>query len=276
MIYCGSHFISEPLAGSVVDILYYVVVFTSFSVCSVYAIRVHEMYERGNFYAKYQQELEVKEWKKLLDDIPEPVLFTYRNEIHFFNKSMLKLCNLQRKGSSEIQSFENICDEVKTQLACLKQKVTKKSLREIMSVRRFSTELTDESLFVYKKPNNGKRTLWTIKCVQTETGGSAEENGIVEYIFHNVTALKTLEKNKAKEKFLYLLLATASHDIKTPLNIMLGVLDSMEGEKDPDKLKEFVGISRNCGEKMLHYIKGLSFISREIFMQVKLKERKQY
>ncbi len=244
MYYCGAHFMEEPLGGRIVDILYYVIVFTCFSVCSVYAIRVHELFERSTFYAKYQQGMEIKEWH---------------------NKSILQLfdvpyVSVSAKEDVENPSAESLRERVREQLACVKQKATKRPLKEIMTSGKFA-ELNEEPLFVYRKAE-GQKTLLTIKCVQTENGSTDEEEGIVEYIFNNVTALKMLEKNKAKEKFLDMLLATASHDIRTPLNIILGVLDSLDDSVESAKGKELIGISRNCGQRMLHYIKGLSFIRK--------------
>ena len=249
--YYGSHFMMEETAGATVDILYYIAVYAWFAGCSVFAVRTHETTEREAFYAARQQELEIKEWKKLLGDIPEPVVFTHKGEINFFNKATLELLKIPQTPESPIETQK---EQLIIELSQLKQKGNKQSLKEIMDTRAFSG-LNNETLFVHRKGST--KRLLTIKCVQS---GSSNEEGVVEYIFHDVTALKALEHNKAKEQCFDLLLATASHDIRTPLNVMLGVIDVLADYVTTFAGREQINVARSCGQRMLHYIKGLTFI----------------
>ncbi|MDR3549525.1 MAG: hypothetical protein P4M11_14875, partial [Candidatus Pacebacteria bacterium] len=223
--YYGAHFWDQCVGRAFIDLTYYFVVFSWFSGCSVFAIRAHEVAERANFFSKYQQSLEIREWKRLMDDIPAPVIFARMGNIQFFNKATLQLLDIEATGattssSRSLTSFDSLRDDVAQRLVMLKDKNAKLSFKEILDSH---WELHNDTLFVYKKSGEQKR-LVSVKCVRTHDAGK-EEEGVVEYIFHDVTALKALEQNKAKEKCFDLLLATVSHDIRTPLNVMLGVID---------------------------------------------------
>ncbi len=252
----GRRFVNEDLAGAIIDITYYIVVFAWFVGCSVFAIRTHEMMEREGFYSKHQQEEETKEWQRLLNDLPSPVIITHRSDIRFFNKATLELLDIPH---THTDLFETQREQLCGQLEQLKQKETKESLKNIIeSFNKTGPVLSsNETLFVYKKDGNSEsKRMVTIKCVQSED----KENTVVEYIFHDITALKDLEQNEAREQCFDILLATASHDIRTPLNVMLGVFDVLADQVTTPQGKEQISVARSCGQRMLLYLEGLTFI----------------
>ncbi len=222
MWYYSGHFWGHSIDRGVLDTLYYVLAYTWLSAYSIYAVRTHELAERGSFYAKHHQEMEIKEWRRLLGDIPEPIIFTYQGKVQYCNKATLRLLDLSSASiqtesaamsteSPEEDQSDSLREKVLDRLDDLKQKGARRSLREII---------------------------------------------------HDVTALKALEQNKAKEKCFDLLLATVSHDIRTPLNVMLGVIDLLEEYVKTEKGREQISTARSCGQKMLHYLKGLAFIRK--------------
>ncbi|MDR3548905.1 MAG: histidine kinase dimerization/phospho-acceptor domain-containing protein, partial [Candidatus Pacebacteria bacterium] len=237
MWYYSGHFWGHSIDRGVLDTLYYVLAYTWLSAYSIYAVRTHELAERGSFYAKHHQEMEIKEWRRLLGDIPEPIIFTYQGKVQYCNKATLRLLDLSSASiqtesaamsteSPEEDQSDSLREKVLDRLDDLKQKGARRSLREIIdSSGRLRSGSDEGTLFAFRRVP-GAKTLLSIKCVQTETGTRGE--GMQEYILHDVTALKALEQNKAKEKCFDLLLATVSHDIRTPLNVMLGVIDLLE------------------------------------------------
>eukprot|EP01022_Parablepharisma_sp_SALTPOND_P033350 TRINITY_DN88546_c0_g1_i1.p1 TRINITY_DN88546_c0_g1~~TRINITY_DN88546_c0_g1_i1.p1 ORF type:complete len:669 (+),score=41.09 TRINITY_DN88546_c0_g1_i1:448-2454(+) len=247
-IYYGARFVSEGPSGAAIDFLYYIIVFAWFAGCSVFAVRTYELTERESFYGKYQQEQRAREWKRLLEDLPEPVIFAKNGKIRFFNRATLDLLGI-------VTTPEREDVVVLEKLDGLKQKETEKSLKEYME-NNSRDAFKNGSLFVGWK--NGKKIWVMIKCVKAE--GTQGKEGMMEYIFEDVSALKHLERNRAKEQCFDLLLATASHDIRTPLNLLLGVVDVLTDFVKTPRGLEQINVARCCGQRMIHYLKGLTFI----------------
>lgn len=239
----GARLASEEPLTAFIDISYYLVIFAWLIACSVFSVRSYEYSERRSFFDMKQQEKEIKEWKRLMEDLPEPVIFADQGEIQFCNRSARLLVS-SNSGNENIDyaKFLEDCSQII-------EKGTKRKLSTIIKEK----SLLNESEFVYKK-DNVKRNL-QIKCVQTEAS-----SGITEYIFNDITAVKALERTKVKEQCFDVLLATASHDIKTPLNIMLGILDGISDQTLTVNSKKQIKIAFNCGQRMLHYLKGLALI----------------
>ena len=261
----GPRFIEEGVSGAIIDIGYYIVVFGWFTGCAVFGIRTYELTERESFYGKYQQEQETKAWKRLLEDIPEPIIFTRDGRVTFFNEATLSLFdfhnNTEREGKEDI---------VLEELANFKEKGTKRTLKEYIE-NMADSMLRKETIFSVKK--NDEKQWYTVKCVHNkELSGDGQ---LAEYILHDVSALKALERNHAEAECFDLLLATASHDIRTPLNILLGVIDVLSEFVQNSRGVEQINVARCCGQRMIYYLKGLTFI-RQINLKTLLTVKKLF
>ena len=164
-----------------------------------------ELVERQDFFRQCQQQEDAKEWKKLMEDLPEPVIFVKNKEITFSNKATLELLDIKYP----IQDYKWLIDE----FDWLLHKFSKKSLKSY--IESDEEKFDHVSLFTGKK-NDQKKWL-NIKCIRNEN--------ITEYIFQDISAMKKLERDRAKAECYDILLATSSHDIRTPLNMILGTID---------------------------------------------------
>ncbi len=268
--YYGHRLLNQGAVLSRIDCVYYFLTFGSFIGCSIFAIRTHELTDRQNFHAKYRQRQETEEWKRMLRDIPEPVILTLRGSVIFFNRATLEFfgmnpaapgaVELPLANGQEDSSLKNalLARAVLAQLDSIRKHKNRVSLLDI--IENESQKAMDEDMFVYTR--QGRKRHITIKCVKIFIGTGSDDR-IVEYIFHDVTMLKDLEREKVKEDCFDILLATASHDIRTPLNAILGAADILEEHVDTPLEKAQLNVVRACGQKMLYYLKSLSFI-REI------------
>ncbi|MDR3549383.1 MAG: hybrid sensor histidine kinase/response regulator, partial [Candidatus Pacebacteria bacterium] len=274
LYYYGERFLNEETKDLVIDFVYYFTSFAWFAACAVFAVRTHELTERQSFHAKYQLQREIAEWKKLLRDIPEPIIFAQRGQISFFNRAVLELFDIvsgyPTEGNNNSmqtnleatercpdpeETFRAQTNEVIGHLVDLKQHGSQKTLRDVIEEASHGG-LMGETSFVYKTKE--KKRFLTIKSVKT--AGTQDEEGVVEYILHDVTALRELESGKAKDQCFDILLATASHDIRTPLNAILGVIDSLSDFANTASTKEQIAVAHDCGKRMLYYLQGLTFI----------------
>jgi len=252
----GERLVNQDPLTATLDFFYFIGIFFWIVSCSVFSVRSYEYSERRGYYDKKLQEDEIKEWKRLMEDLPEPVLFVDKGKINFCNKAAKVLIG------SDISPRNINSSLVSEEIANIIQKKTKMPLDEIIK----QNALSNESEFVYKKANYKHNLL--IKCVE-----SASPDGITEYIFKDVTSIKALERAKAKEQCFDVLLATASHDIKTPLNIMLGVFDCIKENLENDFARDQMKVAINCGQRMMHYLDGLGLIRQVNLGTLSIKKR---
>eukprot|EP01022_Parablepharisma_sp_SALTPOND_P002701 TRINITY_DN110_c1_g2_i1.p1 TRINITY_DN110_c1_g2~~TRINITY_DN110_c1_g2_i1.p1 ORF type:complete len:678 (+),score=60.94 TRINITY_DN110_c1_g2_i1:734-2767(+) len=257
-------FLERGTMTAVVCIAYYTLAYAWFAGCSIFAVRAYELTERQKFFDKLWQEKETKELQRFLSNLPEPVIFTKQGKVIYFNVATLEMLELP-KGLSEPEclttrrmSFDNAevtNEQVEESLGNILDKASKKPLKEyIKNVE--DNSLTNFTRFNYLK-NDTKRRLM-IKCVKPKKESQSEE--ISEYIFHDITAVRTLERNKAKEHCFGILLATASHDIRTPLNGLLGAIEIISSLVNTTAGQTQLKNAKDCGRRMLHYLKGLELL----------------
>ena len=202
-------------------------------------------------------------------DLPEPIIVIHKGGIIYFNKAVLSLFGIEEKGQEFSETKESLWNSLGSLIMKQDRSITLKSI-----VETSQAGLEQETLFIYNSskftsPSALQRTkkLFMIKSVST--------SGVVEYIFHDVTAWRSLEKNKVKNQCFDVLLATASHDIRTPLNVMLGVIEVLSDYISTERGKEQINVAMSCGQRMLYYLKGLDFI-RQINTNTLIAERVEF
>ncbi len=73
----------------------------------------------------------------------------------------------------------------------------------------------------------------------------------------NLTPIVRYEKLKIENHFYEMLTATVSHDMRTPLNSMIGFLGSLEQYVPDGSGKRFLNIIRNSSQFMLFLVSDL-------------------
>jgi len=73
----------------------------------------------------------------------------------------------------------------------------------------------------------------------------------------NLTPLIKYEKLKIENHFYEMLTATVSHDMRTPLNIMSGLLGSLDSFVNDDTGKRFLNIIKNSSKFMCFLVNDL-------------------
>jgi signal transduction histidine kinase/CheY-like chemotaxis protein len=122
--------------------------------------------------------------------------------------------------------------------------------------RLISDSPNEATQFLYEK--NGKTITLEIKSVKIKAPG---RNNMIEYIIEDLSFTKDLEEAKAKQRCFQILVATTSHDVRTPLNILQGVHDYIQGVcGNMPSVRKMVQVARNCTRGMLFYLEGLSFL----------------
>ncbi|MDR3549042.1 MAG: hybrid sensor histidine kinase/response regulator [Candidatus Pacebacteria bacterium] len=242
----GGNIIGDSVMGAIGNCAYYVILFAAFAFLSVLAFRTYEMRERSSFFAELHSRHKMEGWKALLDDLPEPVILAQSGGVTFYNNATEKFFKCSKQKFDEAD-FSASLERVKQSDG--------KSLKDIITSQAMALPEASSSSFVY---TDGKKQFKLfIKCVEIKMRNAT---CVVEYIVHDVTALEDLEQEKAQRRCLQMLVATVSHDIRTPINAIQGVHDVLAPYLTSSELQEQLKIAQIAVKRMLLYVRGLAFL----------------
>ncbi len=111
------------------------------------------------------------------------------------------------------------------------------TLLEHIKDRKRLNALTDSVNFVYSRGD--KEHHFTIKCCEVQF--KTERCDAI--LIHDHTAL--YELSKLDEKYTKIFLASIVHDIRTPIQGIMGVLDSLDTEGRTQDEKQYIGIGKS-------------------------------
>ena len=73
----------------------------------------------------------------------------------------------------------------------------------------------------------------------------------------NLTKIIRLEKLQVENHFFEMLTATVSHDMRTPLNVIMGLLNALEGLIQDENCLRFLKIIRNSSNFLMFLVSDL-------------------
>ena len=194
-----------------------------------------------------------------LEDLPGPLLLKKPTEIIFYNKALLDLLSIATHTSeigSPSMSQANVTSIIESKLNEVKQPGTQVTLGDI--VKDNQELMNDGMMFEYSRRDK----VLALQVKSVKIVAEEEKNQMIEYVITDVTTIEELQKSKAQEKCFKILIATASHDIMSPLNVISGVLDIVEKQiADPNLMKD-LELAKIASKRMEIYLKGLSFLQQ--------------
>jgi len=93
-------------------------------------------------------------------------------------------------------------------------------------------------------------------------------------IIHDETAMISLSKSNEQENYSKRIVASITHDLRTPLNGIMGIIDALE-EFVFSEGKRFLGLAKNTGTLMLYLINDVLDMAQIEAKKLKLTKSKQ-
>jgi len=223
----------------------YVVYMVLAGLTSCFFFYISETSEKKTIFDEVQITHAKEGYKKFLNTLPEPILVTSSGVIKMWNNALLNLVNAplgtQIFDPSYLRTFTRTNSD-----NTLEEDIMK------TDSQRSKCEISE-----YQFRNNGINHKLTVKSVEI----SHDKERLSEYIIEDHTALEELEKARAEKKCFYILLSTAAHDFRTPLNGLSGLLDIISPQLISLPCFEELQLAKNCIHRMLLYLQGLSFLN---------------
>eukprot|EP01022_Parablepharisma_sp_SALTPOND_P014616 TRINITY_DN2001_c2_g1_i1.p1 TRINITY_DN2001_c2_g1~~TRINITY_DN2001_c2_g1_i1.p1 ORF type:complete len:789 (-),score=34.14 TRINITY_DN2001_c2_g1_i1:369-2633(-) len=189
-----------------------------------------EYNSRSQFYNAYKILSERNQWRALLDKLPLNILLVGCGRVQFMNEECARLfgvpkCfNEVKESGGSMTVNDLICDPG--------------NLSRIENTQFVYEKATVKSFF--------KLLHFTI------TFENQEMTAILLYDQTASEELKTLD-----QKYHKLYTASVAHNVRTPLNGIMGMLDVVQEHPIPEEAKEFIEVARDSGKLLLYFVNNL-------------------
>eukprot|EP00826_Nyctotherus_ovalis_P064055 TRINITY_DN9391_c0_g2_i1.p1 TRINITY_DN9391_c0_g2~~TRINITY_DN9391_c0_g2_i1.p1 ORF type:complete len:410 (+),score=134.18 TRINITY_DN9391_c0_g2_i1:703-1932(+) len=239
--------VAKSVLYGVMNVSYYLILFTSYIGISIYSFRTFDRKERASFFYEMQTHRELGKWRALLNDLPEPVILAQNGIITFFNTATQKFFDLRPRATS-IQLLQE--------------------LDNVLPLNSSSTSVTDliknpqagfESKGFSYKGMGGKKHRLQVKHVVIDSLSGVP---MIEFIFHDVTAIEELERERTQRYCSGVLVSSVSHEIRTPVNAIKVVLHTFSDIITNEKQYEEMRIANVSMDRLELYVKELAILQQ--------------
>jgi signal transduction histidine kinase len=190
---------------------------------------------------------EKENWKKLLSALPEPVLLVKQSMIVYYNQATLNVLDINGAPEDHIKLIEQQLENVESHARPI-------TLASIIKNQTLVTPLNE--MYRLHRPQ-GPRTL-EVKSVRI----IQEEGSVYEYILSDLSPMEELQMARAAQACLKILVGTASHSVRTPLNIMEGALELALETTTSSTVAEHLRLAKVSAQQMKWYLLALSYLQQ--------------
>lgn len=203
---------------------------------------------RYDYFFMRKEEEYHENYQKFLDNVPVGIFMLSKSnkELLFYNKAIARLA---RKKSEQVRSdteeldYQSITEaDIIRVIDSFVQKKDKKTLGEV--AREWEGEsLVDRHKYKYKR--KGHKIICTIKALRLSFRSHESEIFLLE----NQTAFENLYKLESKYQKLYV--ASIVHDIRSPLNGVMGIIEKIDMLNINPEIGNCVDIARKTCKLLL-------------------------
>ena len=239
-----------------------------FELVNAFSLLQQDVEEIIREYKELNQNLELKVAERIVDFIDKESnlrsILDNSDRVTWLMNSQLELIDFNAAFTNEIKRRYKTTPSInKPVLSFIKDEKEKQVWKE-----RFETTLAGKSgIYLDQDSFNGQERVLEIKTYPINEIGKIK--GVAVFI-EDITQLKhsqlkLIEKNRDLQKvnseldsFVY----RVSHDLRAPLTSILGLINLMKIEDNPDKLREYIGLQEKSIFKLDLFIKEIINLSR--------------
>ncbi len=217
---------------------------------------ISEIREKKNIFDECQITETKDMYKSLLNALPEPVIIAAEGEVKLWNNALLNLISVPLDTDSFNPST----------LRQFKQRNGEQTLEQLIIKEDTVSPKNRNNEYVFQNGNTNLKL--TVKSVEI----AHDKGKLVEHIIEDHTAVEELEKARAEKKCFYILLSTAAHDFRTPLNGLHGLLEIISPQLETLPCFSELQLAQTCIQRMLLYLQGLSFLNRIVAGDLRINQ----
>jgi len=219
------------------------------SILSIISFYQLDIQHRKDFFYLINSKKKKQSLKTLFKEMPCPLLVKYPSYC-FINepfKSLFFGAELTNRTNTLLMKEEKE-NQIRKKLNEIKEKISGRGILEYMGLDNMTQEINKYIFQYYDEESQGYIDL-QIKGIKLTIENS--ETSI--FIFTNLSEIDMLEK-KIEKKYQKMLIASFSHDIRTPINGCMGFITKLESFQQNDKAKKLIKKINSSCLKLLYFI----------------------
>ncbi|CDW89272.1 pas domain s-box protein [Stylonychia lemnae] len=202
-----------------------------------------------------------QELTKLFDNLPEGIVLYNQEDKnivlanHEF-KRLFKVNNQQKQNTKDYEQLKNLrLYDFKSQ----QENILNNDMQNVFT----AAEAEGQYYQVQQLKEDRRCSYLQSNETETEIVTFSKQQILFQNFYHsmimikNLTPMMKLEKLKVENHFYEMLTATVSHDLRTPLNSMIGLLNNMDMYINDTQGKRFLSIIKNSSSFMLFLVNDL-------------------
>eukprot|EP01022_Parablepharisma_sp_SALTPOND_P007971 TRINITY_DN135000_c0_g1_i1.p1 TRINITY_DN135000_c0_g1~~TRINITY_DN135000_c0_g1_i1.p1 ORF type:complete len:668 (-),score=90.14 TRINITY_DN135000_c0_g1_i1:95-2098(-) len=235
------------------EVIFFDILYTSaYSLLAAYFYGA-EYRTRYGFYQTHEQEESHRSYRDLLNKLPVGLILFHQNDGPIFYNDVVKGIIQERESSSSGNTnnprkvfclYMNIVQKLSEVLEHFKEKEGPKTLKDVVNEWSEGEIKENNEKFTYK--NSQEESTYTIKGLKT----IFRSKKCKALVMQDQTAYERLAK--LEEKYQKIYVASVVHDIRTPLNGIVGMLDMLDiGPLDKDQ-KIYLSVAKKTCTLLLY------------------------
>ena len=208
---------------------------------------------------------EMKQWKNLMNHIPLSIIIQHKSQIEFSNKAAKLLIKPEKSNNrlitnrdilDEEYGAENIYEDYSnlTKFISNKGDITlhelifeESSLNIIEGTIKFTKSSNNN--FHYYEVNSTKSIFFNLKICRA-------------FFIKDITSSEKLKETENKEKNTRIYIASVTHDLRTPINGIVGMMECIKKYTQDPFIIDCISIANNSSEILLLLIRDILDITQ--------------
>ncbi|CDW85484.1 pas domain s-box protein [Stylonychia lemnae] len=171
------------------------------------------------------------------------------------NKQILFECELEKDGNSD--AIQDQYTQIKKDPLCILQTIDEKFRNRCFNILKAYDELSSPTCDNLMAANSDLYSFREeiVNFQHTTIHFKGKQNKLI--IVKNLTPIMRYESLKVENHFYEMLTATVSHDMRTPLNAMIGLIDNLQLFVQDEEGLKYLNIIRNSAKFMSFLVNDL-------------------
>ncbi len=231
--------------------------------------REMEKFQKNLIFLGWQIDEELKNWKILIGSLPVGIFIVRDHEIKYSNKAARRLLKVAESPLEHEDNEDYIAnDMLKTELKkVIKQQPPSQREGEEVPIDLYNelfgehkaaatSNILNENY--YYRPVNSPSVLLSVSVTRLSLG--SESSQVI--VLQDLSIYEQLDEEKAYRQYQRVFFAMITHELRNPLQGILGVLELLKGtQTDPDAHKQ-CSVGLNTGKLMLCLIQDILDLSQ--------------
>jgi len=252
VVYYVIRFLANVQSTLTLQSLTFIIAMLVVEMFAIYIFYYNEICLRKNFFSSHLMEEKKTAIKEILNMVPVPILQMKDGKVTLLNQSLKQILGITRNEDKDIKELRKLEREEKYKeyLSKMKNSDDPNCLSEMLSNLK-TEQLTNKILTYEQSKEKLKFRVRAIEFMNLKTK-------IQIFVLEDLTYIERIQ-NEIKNKYQKILVASFSHDLLTPINGILGIIETLLFSVREAWLVKKLTVAKHSCQKLTFYVSLLKY-----------------